>query len=73
MKVVISKLACDFVSAGQSMQVACETAIKVMEERVQGYGGLIGIDHLGRPGIAYNTKAMPHAYAIADHQIIAGR
>lgn len=72
MKVVISKLACDFVSAGLSMQEACESAIKVMEERVQGHGGLIGIDHLGRLGIAYNTKAMPHAYAIADHQIIEG-
>jgi beta-aspartyl-peptidase (threonine type) len=73
MKVVISKLACDFVSAGLSMQAACEAAIKVMQERVQGYGGLIGIDNQGRLGFAFNTKAMPHAYAIADHHIVAGR
>ena len=72
MKIVISKQVCDFVSAGLSMQKACEAAINILHERVKGQGGLIGVDNKGRIGIAYNTKVMPHAYAVADHNIKVG-
>lgn len=73
MKVVISKQVCDFVSAGLSIQKACDAAIGILNERVKGQGGLIGVDNKGHIGIAYNTRAMPHAYAVADHDIRYGR
>lgn len=73
MKVVISKQVCDFVSAGLSIQMACEAAIEVLQDRVKGQGGLIGVDNNGRIGIAYNTRAMPHAYAVSDYDVKEGR
>ena len=73
MKVVISKQVCEFVSAGLSIQMACEAAIKVLQERVKGQGGLIGVDTNGRIGIAYNTRAMPHAYAVSNYDVKEGR
>jgi beta-aspartyl-peptidase (threonine type) len=73
MKVVISKQVCEFVSAGLSMQKACEAAIDVLHDRVKGQGGLIGVDNKGRFGIAYNTRAMPHAFAVSDHAVKEGR
>lgn len=73
MKVVISKQVCDFVEAGLSIQEACDAAIGILNARVNGRGGLIGVDNKGQIGITYNTEAMPHAYAIADHDIKDGR
>ncbi len=72
MKVLISKRVCDFVAEGLSTQKACEAAIDVLQERVQGEGGLVAIDIRGRVGVAYNTVAMPHAYAIAGDDVVAG-
>ncbi|MGB3714865.1 MAG: isoaspartyl peptidase/L-asparaginase [Candidatus Promineifilaceae bacterium] len=72
MTILISKRVCDFVAEGLSTQKACEAAIDVLHERVQGEGGLIAIDVRGRVGVAYNTAAMPHAYAIASGDVIAG-
>lgn len=70
MRVVISKRVCDFVGAGLSAQSACESAIRVLEERTSGEGGLIAIDARGQVGRAYNTNAMPHAYAIDDRPVV---
>lgn len=70
MKVVISKRVCDFIAQGLSAQKACEAAIGVLVERVNGKGGVIAIDMRGRPGIAYNTTAMPAALAIGDEPVI---
>lgn len=67
MRVVISKRVCDFVGAGLTAQSACEAAIRVLEERTGGDGGLIAVDARGRVGRAFNTTAMPHAYAV-DHE-----
>jgi isoaspartyl peptidase/L-asparaginase-like protein (Ntn-hydrolase superfamily) len=72
MTILISKRVCDFVAEGLSTQKACEAAIDVLHDRVQGEGGLIAIDVRGRVGVAYNTAAMPHAYAIATGDVIAG-
>jgi beta-aspartyl-peptidase (threonine type) len=72
MKVLISKRVIDFVAEGLSSQKACEAAIDILQERVQGEGGLIAIDVRGRVGIAYNTIAMPHAYAVGDGEVISG-
>ena len=72
MKVLISKRVCDFVAEGLSTQRACEAAIDVLHERVQGKAGLIAIDVRGRVGVAYNTAAMPHAYAIGEGEVVSG-
>ena len=73
MRVVISKRVCDFVADGLSAQKACEAAIQLLEERTQGAGGLIAVDIRGRIGIAYNTGGMPHAYAVGQSAVEAGR
>ncbi len=73
MKVVISKQVCDFVGSGLSANSACEAAIVLLEERVSGSGGVIAIDARGQIGFAYNTFAMPHAYAIGEEDINSGR
>lgn len=70
MRVVISKRVCDFVGAGLTAQSACEAAIRVLEERTGGDGGLIAVDARGRVGRAFNTAAMPHAYAVGDEPVV---
>ncbi len=72
MKVVISKLACDLVREDGSPQDACASAMRVLAERTAGRGGLIALDARGRIGVACNTTAMPHAYAIGDAPVVAG-
>lgn len=71
MKVVISKRVCDFVAQGLATQSACEAAIRVLAERVNGRGGVIAIDARGRVGSAHNTAGMPYAYAIGRDEIIS--
>jgi beta-aspartyl-peptidase (threonine type) len=73
MKIVIGKQTCDYVSSGLSAQAACETAIRLLEERLKGHGGLIAVDWRGRVGYAYNTTAMPHAFALGDESVMGGR
>ena len=73
MKVLMSKRVCDFVSNGLSAQAACEAAIRVLVERVQGEGGVIAIDHRGQVGVAFNTTAMPHAYGVGNAEVRYGR
>lgn len=73
MKVLISKRACDFVSQGLSAQKACEAAMHVLVERVNGVGGLIAVDARGHVGVAFNTNAMPHAFALGGEEVVSGR
>ncbi len=72
MRVVISKRVCDFVGTGLSARSACESAIRVLEERTGGEGGLIAVDARGQVGWAYNTRAMPYAYAVEESPVISG-
>lgn len=72
MRVVISKRVCDFVGTGLSARSACESAIRVLEERTGGEGGLIAVDARGEVGWAYNTRAMPYAYAVEENPVISG-
>jgi beta-aspartyl-peptidase (threonine type) len=73
MKVLISKQVCDFVAAGLSAQKACQAALQLLEERVEGVGGLIAIDNRYHVGVAFNTAAMPHAVAVGAGEIRSGR
>ena len=72
MRVVISKRVCDLVGIGLSAAAACAAAIKLLEERTGGEGGLIAVDAHGQVGYAFNTRAMPHAYAIGDNPVVVG-
>lgn len=72
MRVVISKRVCDFVGTGLSARSACESAIRVLEERTGGEGGLIAVDARGQVGWAFNTKAMPYGYAIGREAVVVG-
>ncbi len=71
MRVVISKRVCDFVGTGLSAWSACESAIRVLEERTGGQGGLIAVDARGHVGWAYNTQAMPYAFAVDNDPVIS--
>ncbi|MFZ0547812.1 MAG: isoaspartyl peptidase/L-asparaginase [Candidatus Promineifilaceae bacterium] len=73
MKVLVSKQVCDFVAAGLSAEKACRAALQLLEERVKGVGGLIAIDSRHTVGVAYNTAAMPHAFAVGSGKIQTGR
>lgn len=72
MKVVISRRVCELVAAGLSASDACHAAIQILQERVQGLGGVIAIDARGNVGHAYNTGGMPHAYAVGDGPLQVG-
>jgi beta-aspartyl-peptidase (threonine type) len=73
MKIVISKLVADRVAGGADPQQACDAALEVLRARFPGAsGGLIALDARERLGIAFNSAAMPHAYAIAGGEIVTG-
>jgi beta-aspartyl-peptidase (threonine type) len=72
MRVVISLRVCDFVGAGLSAKSACEAAIRLLKERTGGDGGLIAVDARGDVGWAFNTQAMPFAYATNDEPVVSG-
>jgi len=61
-KVVMSKTACDLAARGLGAQRAAEAAVKILAESVNGLGGVIVVDRLGRLGAAHNTPRMAHAY-----------
>lgn len=72
MKIVITRRICELVAAGLSAQDACQAAVNILTQRVQGEGGVIAIDVRGNVGHAYNTEAMPHAYALGDNAVETG-
>ncbi len=73
MKVLLSKQVCDFVAAGLPAHQACLAALDVLEKRVNGRGGLVAVDYQGQIGVAFNTDAMPYAYAMGAAALIGGR
>lgn len=60
-KTVLAKYASDRVGAGESPQVAAQSALRELA-RVQGRGGLIVVDAQGRMGFAFNTARMARAW-----------
>ena len=73
MKILISRRVCELVAAGLTASDACEAAIRILAGRVQGEGGLIAIDARGNVGHAYNTVAMPHAFAVGNELVETGK
>lgn len=62
MAVVMSKSGLDRLSDGIDPDAACEGAVTMLKERVNGLGGLIMVDPKGLIGYAYNTPRMAYAY-----------
>lgn len=62
MKVVLAKMANDFVAAGKSPQAAADEAIAVLTRRTGGRGGLIILDRQGRMGFGFSTRHLAYAY-----------
>lgn len=61
MKLVLAKWAADRVEAGTLPRQAATQTITHLQQRLQGQGGIILIDRLGRVGIAHNTPRMAWA------------
>jgi len=58
MKLVLAKWATDRVTADRDPAKAASEAISYLQRRLNGHGGIILIDRLGRIGISYNTPRM---------------
>ena len=61
-RLVLARRALDFLAAGYSAQAAASAAIRLLDLRVNGRGGLILLDAEGRVGYARNTLTMAHAF-----------
>ncbi len=72
MRIVTGKTACDYLARGFEAQAAAEAVIRLLEERVAGYGGVILIDREGNVGLAHNTPNLSYAYVLPDGEVVAG-
>ena len=71
MKVVLSKLACDLIVTGDSIESAAREAIQILEHRTTANAGLIMIDNKGNLGCAFNTPRMSRAWVDSSGDIQA--
>ena len=62
-RVQLARSAADFCAKLQA-PAAAEAAMRMLNDRVAGKGGLILIDRAGRVGYAYNTSQMARAYML---------
>ena len=68
MKLVLAKWAADRVASGSLPEWVAAEAINYLKSRVNGHGGMILLDALGRVGIAHNTPRMAWALKSAKQQ-----
>ncbi len=61
MKAALSKTACDYLAAAFLAQRSATLAVREMENRWNGLGGVIVVDKKGNLGIAHNTPEMAFA------------
>jgi L-asparaginase / beta-aspartyl-peptidase len=61
-RLLLARRALDFIAVGYSAQAAASAAIRLLDSRVHGSGGLILLDGEGRAGYARNTPTMAHAF-----------
>lgn len=61
-RVVMAKTALDLLRSGKLVHEAASMAVDILRARVDGEGGLIMVDRLGRVSYAYSTKALARAY-----------
>ncbi len=66
-KVVLAKTVIDIMEAnGGDPQKAAKQGIDLMKRKVDGYGGVIVLNHQGNIGVAYNTPYMARAYMTSE-------
>jgi beta-aspartyl-peptidase (threonine type) len=70
MRVMLCRTACDNLQQHPAMGAA-SSAINYLQQRVQGYGGVIMISPQGDYGFAHNTPRMAFAYADDDGNALA--
>jgi len=63
LKVLMAKTAVDLMGEGWTASRAAARAVRLLERRVDGLGGVITVDGRGRCGYAYNTPCMARAVA----------
>jgi L-asparaginase / beta-aspartyl-peptidase len=68
MKLVLAKWAADRVESGNLPEWVAKEAMNYLKQRVNGHGGMILLDALGRFGIAHNTPRMAWAFQTAQKQ-----
>lgn len=61
-RVALSKVVCEFLADGLTAQKAAEEAIRTLESKVNGHGGVIVLDKKGQIGISFNTPKMARVY-----------
>jgi beta-aspartyl-peptidase (threonine type) len=72
MKVLLSKTVCDFFGSWEAVEAASR-GIAVLEQKVKGLGGVIGISAHGEYGMAHNTPKMAFAYFSAEKNEVVAR
>jgi beta-aspartyl-peptidase (threonine type) len=70
MRLVLGKWAIDRVAEGATPQAAAEAAIDRLGGRLGARGGLILLDRLGRPGIAFNSARMAWGIRTTGHSAV---
>jgi beta-aspartyl-peptidase (threonine type) len=71
-RLVVSKRMTDDMALGATAQAACDAAMRLIGQRLHASGGVIAIDRTGRPGVSFNTRAMPWALASSDGGLLSG-
>ncbi len=62
-KVVMAKSIIDVMETnGGNSLAAAERGIELLKRKVDGYGGVIVMNHHGNVGVAFNTPRMARAY-----------
>lgn len=70
MKVLLAKTVCDAFEH-QSAMTAAQRGIAILKKKVNGLGGVIGINHQGEYAFAHNTPRMAFAYMDSENQMIS--
>jgi len=68
MKLVLAKWAADRVESGSLPEWVASEAMNYLKQRLNGHGGIILLDALGRFGIAHNTPRMAWAIHTVEKQ-----
>src|SRR6202047_3957951 len=68
MKLVLAKWAADRVESGSLPEWIAQEAMNYLKQRLNGHGGIILLDALGRFGIAHNTPRMAWAIHTVEKQ-----
>lgn len=69
MRVMLCRTACDGLKENPAMSAAGK-AIRILAERVDGYGGVIMLSPDGRYGFAHNTPKMAFAYVGENNETV---